>query len=69
MNDVDMAIDQSRHQRATAAIDHVGALALDGALDALAHAIILDQQLMPSAQLPVTRLQKHEILEVDLGHA
>ena len=68
VDDVHVAVDQPRHQRAPAAIDDVLGLAPDRLVAALAHAIVLDQQLIAAAQLAVGGLEQLEVLEVDLGH-
>ena len=47
VDDVHVAVDQARHQRAPAAIDDLGArLLLIGVVAQFAHAVVLDQQLV-----------------------
>jgi len=63
VDDVHMAIDEPRHQRAPAAVDHGRVPALDHGRTQLAHAIILDEQLMAADELATGGLEELEVAE------
>src|SRR5262245_51546449 len=68
MNDMHVAIDKARGERAAAAIDHFGLPASNRAFAQLAHLRTLDQKLVAAACLPVSALEQPEILEKDWRH-
>ena len=63
-----MAVDQAGHQRAAAAIDHLGAFGLDRLVRALADAVALDQDLEPVLKLAQLGLEHLEVPEQQLRH-
>ena len=62
-HDMHVAVDQARHQRAPAAVDHVGARRLDRLGRDLLDLLALDQQLVAAAQLVVLGVEHLEVLE------
>ena len=65
---MDVAVDQPGHQRAPAAIDHVGARRLDRLVGHLPDGLALDQQLEAALQLADFGLKQLEIPEQKLRH-
>jgi hypothetical protein len=61
--DMDMAVDQARHQGTPAAIDHVGALRLDRLVGNLNDGIALDQQFVARLQRADLRFEQLKITE------
>jgi hypothetical protein len=63
---VHVAVDQSWHQRAPAAVDDISIGRLDRRLAELLDRIALDQQLISAAELAERRFEQFEIPEQDL---
>ena len=63
---VHVAIDQSRHQGALAAVDDLGPGGLDRPLAEFLDGVALDQELIAAAKLAERRLEQFEIPEQDL---
>ena len=68
VDDVHVAVDQPRHQRAPAAVDDVSLRRLDRLVAPFPDRLAFDQQLIAAAQLAERGLEQLEILEQQLGH-
>jgi hypothetical protein len=66
--DMDMAVDQARHQRAAAAIDDIGLGGLDRLVGEFADGFAFDEEFIALAQLAMIGFEQGEILEVQCGH-
>ena len=67
-DDVDVAVDQARHQGFLAAVDHVRLCRLDRLRRDFFDLVVLDEQFVAAAHLADFRIQHVEILEVDERH-
>src|SRR5262245_15206654 len=68
VDDVHVAINEARHQRAPATIDHGSILALDHRGTQLAYPTALNEQLMTDDELTIAGLKELEVAKQDLLH-
>ena len=59
-----MAVDEPRHQRSPAAVDHLGIADLDRPIGNLSNLIIFDEKLLAADEFIMVGIEQRKILEM-----